>query len=259
MSNAIQSYLPTSLKFSQSVQRPQIDYVFPGLTAGSVGMVVGQGSMGKSLLSLYLGVSMTCGLSLNSTFWDFLTPGKSSLFFAEESDSILLERMHGLRRSEYLSEKDISTIESNLSVYSMAGEDMRLLATSNGSVVLGPFFETFKSLCVGQRLVVIDSLTFLSDFDEKDSGKMLRLMQVLAKVAKQTNAAIIVLHHIAKDSSERCDWFENVNLISKPCRWQIDMRQPTKSELAEFFIAPKFRFSWIMVAQVKVFGSAAQC
>jgi regulatory protein RepA len=78
---------------------PELDFVLPGLLAGTVGMIVGPGAVGKTTFLLQLAMSLSAGGSLGCGL-PFKTeaPGKVVFVAAEETASLLSHRLHAVHR-----------------------------------------------------------------------------------------------------------------------------------------------------------------
>src|SRR5579885_96431 len=64
-----------ALKFLTLVdgkERQTLDFVLPGLLSGNVGLIVGQGAVGKSMLALSIGLGVATGRKVAGGLW---TPG----------------------------------------------------------------------------------------------------------------------------------------------------------------------------------------
>lgn len=243
------------VKFEDADKRPDLDFVLPGLLAGTVGMVVGQGAVGKSYLALMIGLGVALGRPVAGGLWQAPHPGKVTLIFGEDQIVLLRDRLFWIRQHENLSQSEINIADENIDVRSGFGHDLRILVRAPNGLENGPFFDQLLDFCGGQRLVVLDPLAFLSDADENDNGAMTRLMQILQKICRETGATIIVLHHVGKSSGngDREEWAaaRGASALTTACRWQVNLNLPSKKDCDEFGIEDEMRGMWVRVAVVK--------
>lgn len=239
---------------TQAATRPDLDFVLPGLLAGSVGMIVGQGAIGKSFLALHIGLAMATCRPVAGGLWEAPKGGPVTVIMGEDDPIILQERLHWLRQQENLNDDEAEDADLYLTVLSARGFDMRILEKTPMGYSAGPFLEALRKICEGQRLVIIDPLLFLNGGgDENDNGAAAILMATLYQIARATGTTIILLHHVGKSNGEREDWANarGASALTTSVRWQVNMAPPTKAEMECFGIEEEMRKSWVRVACVK--------
>jgi hypothetical protein len=239
---------------TDAATRPQLDFILPGLLKGSVGMIVGQGAIGKSFLALHIGLAMATGKPIAGGLWDAPTIGQTTIIMGEDDQKILQERLFWLRSGEQLTVEQAAAADKFLFVLSAKGYDMRIVEKTGAGYQPGPFLETLKHYCAGQRLVIIDPLLFLNGGgDENDNGAAAVLMSFLYVICRETGCTIILLHHVGKSNGEREDWASarGASALTTSVRWQVNMTPPGKKEMDEFGIDDEVRKSWVRVATVK--------
>lgn len=236
-----------------SATRPDLDFVLPGLLAGSVGMIVGQGAVGKSMLALQIGLGVAAGGDYGSIAGGLWTPAKSgpvTIIAGEDSPEILQERLYWLRQAAGIDDADAEVIDRLLTVCSGDGLDLRIITKTRDGLLSGPFHDALKSICAGQRLVVIDPLAFLHDADENDNGAATHLVRVLRQISRETGAAIVVLHHVSKGGSgDREAWTaaRGASALTTAVRWQVNLSPPTAGD----GISDDERDRWVSVLVAK--------
>lgn len=229
--------IPLGIRAALSANAPTLDFVLPGLTAGSVGTVVGAGGVGKTMLLTQLGMAVATG---SPVFDNPLTPPSAParvvLIAAEESSNILRIRLHAIKKwmdvqREKTSGAIVSTeseltalLEKNLLLVPVAGQSVALI--SNGETT--EFFETLCEFCFGARLIIIDPLRRLHDGDENSSSAMTYIVQVLEALATRTHAAVIVAHHIGKASmfngtTDSAAASRGSSALTDAVRWQVNL------------------------------------
>jgi len=248
---------------TESAARPVLDFVLPGLLAGSVGMIVGQGAIGKSYLALQIGLSMATGAPVADGLWDIPKIGKTLIVMGEDDTQILQERLYWIRQAANLTDEEASKADLLLDVRSARGFDIRIIQKTRDGFTKGPFFETLLSLCSQQRLVIIDPLLFLNGGgNENDNGAAAVLMSYLYQICRETGCTIILLHHVGKGGGDgKEDWTaaRGASAFTTSVRWQVNMTPLNKEQLAEFGIDESLKNSWVKVAIVKAnYGDAGE-
>lgn len=255
------------ITFLEAAEPPHLDFVLPGMLAGTVGMIVGQGAVGKSFLALHIGISVALGKpACTGTGGDALWPAPASgpvaIVMGEDIPEVVRYRLHELRAS--LSPDDLSQIDEELDVQSWTDEqdDLRVIQRQPGGLIgHGPFYSKLRALAEGRRLVILDPLAFLHDCDENNNGDMTTLMRALGGIARATGCAILVLHHIGK-SKDGDDWERSrgASSLTTAVRLQLNLTVMSASEAEEYGIADDLeRHFYIRLAWVKAnYGKPVQ-
>lgn len=172
------------------VKKPSpLDFVLPGLLAGTVGLLTSPGGTGKSMLALQLSAAVALGV-------DRLGFGEvkagSVLFFAGEDPlEALHHRLHDIGRH-------YDAAEQNL----IAGRcDIRCLVGMGADIVSDQWYDWIADMAKGRRLVIIDTLNRFHSLDENSSTDAKQIMMRLEKIAHTSNCAILVLHHVSKSAA----------------------------------------------------------
>jgi KaiC/GvpD/RAD55 family RecA-like ATPase len=151
------------------------------IPSGGLGMITGEGGVGKTWLILELALSVASGTPWLGTF---PTTKGHVLYVDEESDTALLQdRLLKLRDLQQFPELPISfsTLEG-------------LRVDTDKSI--GKLRETIRK--TGAKLVVIDCFVRIHELDENDSGQMSRVLKALSVMARKYDCAIVVVHHARK-------------------------------------------------------------
>jgi RecA-family ATPase len=244
---------------AQARERPALDFVLPGLMSGTVGIIVGQGAVGKSMLALSIGLAVATGRAVAGGLWTPGGVGPAVIVAGEDPAEILQERMYWLRQSERIDDIEAADIDTRLDVYSYLGEDMRILTHAGET---GPFLGTLRTLCDGRRVAVVDCLALLCDCDENDNAAMTMLLRLASQVARETGCTIILLHHVNKSGAgDREAWTaaRGASAITTAARWQVSLTPPTPTEAERLGIAVDGRRYWVRVAVDKInYGEAPE-
>jgi regulatory protein RepA len=234
--------IPLDIRAALSANAPTLDFVLPGLTAGSVGTVVGAGGVGKTMLLTQLGVAVATGsAAFDNPLAPRSAPARVVLIAAEESSDILRIRLHAIKKwmdlqrekssgSTVATESEFTALlEKNLLLVPAAGQSVALV--SNGATT--EFFETLCKFCFGARLIIIDPLRRLHDGDENSSSAMTHIVQILEALAKSTGAAVIAAHHVGKgaifnDATDLAAASRGSSALTDAVRWQVNLSAMTE-------------------------------
>lgn len=167
---------------------PPFDYVLPGMLAGSVGFMLSPGGTGKSMWAL----AASCAIASGAKDADVLglepTQGKVMYFSAEDGEIPIWHRLHAM--GSRFGPETRAALGANLSIQDIVGMRPDIMDEKwHGAIV---------KYGKGLRLIVLDTLTRFHQLDENSNGDMAKLVSILEYIAKQTGAAILVIHHSSK-------------------------------------------------------------
>lgn len=248
------------LRWCDAHDLPPLDFVLPGLLAGTVGMCVGPGGIGKSMLAMAIGAGVSLGEPIaggpaGAALFDAPKRGAVAIVFGEDPKPIVQHRQDAFLKG--LRHEQAAALDGTegLGIVSWHGRDMRVLDTTVRPYADGPWLGKLREIAVGKRLVIVDPLGFLHAGDESDNGAMTLLMQILSRVARETGAAILVLHHVRKPGGDdRDDWSRarGASSLTTSVRVQYDMRGLTEAEAQAFGVPEDQRWWWCRFATVKI-------
>lgn len=187
-----------------------LDFVLPGLVAGTAGALVSPGGTGKSFLGLQIAVLVGGGVDtfgdglahgglLAREGWGGLKQGRVAYVSLEDGERMLATRLHAISEAAGLKR---DTREARDAVERIAAGVDLIDATGNVADILRDacWMDWFAEQCATHRLVVLDTLRLSHQADENKSGEMAELMARLSSWAARGGAAILFLHHANKDS-----------------------------------------------------------
>jgi len=234
---------------------PALDFVLPGLTAGSVGTLIGPGGLGKTMLELELAILLATGLLHREPFFGTdacsemsTAPQKVIFLAAEEPLPVLWQRVHDIVQS--LNQRDVlpegmswvefkKRLQANLLLFPMGGAQRVNLLTED----LLPSDSAFAMarLSKGARLLIADPLRQLHLEDENQSAPMSALMSVFKQVAQDIGAAVMVAHHSSRAAGlqgygDTADAGRGSTALKDDARWQINLLPPTREMLDAYDI-----------------------
>lgn len=219
--------------------RLDIDYVLPSLPLGSVGLIAGPGSVGKTYFALDLIASVALGRSLSNIEGGFshLRPGKTAILLGEDPPEIIHNRLHAMAKAHFLSDVALCALERAAKVISMVGEDMRLIQVAQGNFITdADFLLKLEKLCHGRRLVILDPLIRLHDGPENDNNVANKLMLNIQRAALKNRCSILLLHHVGKGDKESWQASRGASAYTTSVRWQMNVLPPNKDEIEQYHL-----------------------
>lgn len=186
---------------------PDLDFVVPGLLAGTVGAVVSQGGVGKSNLTLQMAGGIATGLDLLGLSrllpeWKPSEPQRVVFLTAEDPPEIIARRLHSLvsiihRHTGDIDEarNAVALLGQNLEIWPLVGMLPDLMNEAET--------EHLRPMIDCSRLIVIDTLRRFHRMPEADDGAMAQLVGVLETLTQSPHGkpALLYLHHVNKTST----------------------------------------------------------
>ncbi|HET8702522.1 helicase RepA family protein [Castellaniella sp.] len=234
---------------------PPIDYVLPGLVAGTVGSLVSPGGAGKSWFALEVGVQIVGGPDLLGL--GELPTGQVVYLPAEDPPITIRHRLYAL--GAHLTAAQRSAVAAGLLIQPLIGRCPDILAQ--------PGFDFIRRAAEGRRLMVLDTLRRFHIEEENASGPMAQVVGRLEAIAADTGCAIVFLHHASKGAAmtgagDQQQASRGSSVLVDNIRWQSYLSSMTSAEAEEwgvdegqrgFFVrygvskanyAPSFRECW---------------
>lgn len=180
---------------------PDIQWVIgPCVAAGKVCTLAGAGGSSKSFLAMTLAAHLAQGQDFGP--FTIEQPGRTLLLLGEEDNDDLHRRLRVLIKGYDLDE---AQIDQRMAAVSVLGEDWSLsdVEHSTGHVTESERLEylTEQVIASSVRLVVLDPFVFFNGANENDNAQMARQMALLSKLASRSGAAVLVIHHAAKNGA----------------------------------------------------------
>jgi len=171
---------------------PALDFIWPGFLAGTVGALIAPGATGKSFWALE--AAMAVAGNAAGTDLLGLAPqghGRTLYLAGEDPAPALIRRLHAV--GKHLPPDARTAIAENLTLEPIMGSGFNVLATK--------WFADLVQRAEGCRLVVLDTLSRAHQLDENSNSDMSKLIAMLERLAANTGAAVLFLHHASKGSA----------------------------------------------------------
>jgi len=173
---------------------PHPVYVLPSLRPRTVGLIVAQEGVGKSFLALETGLAKASGFDLTGI--GITGPGRVIYFSKEDPPEIIEERLQSI--ASFLP-REARESSDGLEIVSLYGKPATLI--SEKSVVNEKLIRQIIKTGSGKDLLIFDTLRKLHDLDENSSGEMKVLLEIFDRIALETGAAVLLIHHTNKTAN----------------------------------------------------------
>jgi RecA-family ATPase len=215
---------------------PPLDFVLPGMLAGTVGALVSPGGAGKSMFALQLGILVACGSDLAGIGNNDLATGRTVLLAAEDPEVTLAHRLHGI--GAHLSSHQRNAVNDYVSILPLHGHGFDIMTAH--------WYDWVLDLCDGTRLLVVDTLRRIHTLDENSSSQMSMLLTQLERITLHTGCTILFLHHSSKASAMQGQGdiqqaSRGSSVLVDNIRWQSYMATMTRDEAARLNVDEKRR------------------
>lgn len=218
---------------------PALEWVFKGtLLARTTGLLVGPGAAGKSTLALMMLIAVATGRDILPGIFTPTRAGKVLGVFAEDDETIIHHRIHTIVTHLFGHDpKALELLRQNMKVVTTVGHDVRFLYQSNRELQESTFFqEVFDSIkgVEDLRLIVLDPVSRYHGAEENDNNAGTFLVGLIERIAQNTGAAVIILHHVGKragsavhgfdlDAAMHQDASRGASGLTNGVRWQCNL------------------------------------
>lgn len=212
-----------------------LDFVLPGLLAGTVGSLVAPGATGKSFLALQVLAQITTG---RDTLGVGEHPTGTVVFLAAEDPSNVLH-MRIKAVAQQLSERERGDMKANSLISPCLGKAGDLM--DDGKTVAG-----IEKMARGARLVVIDTLSRWHGGEENERRDAARVMRAMERIAADTGAAVVFLHHANKAAAlngdvDKQQSSRGSSVFVDEARWVAFLQTMTEGEAEVFGVKEEDR------------------
>lgn len=230
-----------------SVQPAPLDFVLPGMLAGTVGGITSPGGTGKSMLAIELAILIGSGVDLSGFGGGQpLNRGKVLFMAAEDPALAIQHRIFAIGQHLTLDQREL--VAENVSILSLVG--------TNPDLMIGEWRDEFHRQSDGKRLVIFDTLRRFHKLDENSSGDMATVLGVLESSAKANGHASVFLHHTSKSAatnglSDTPQASRGSGVLVDNGRWQMFLAGATLAEAKTLEIDEVMRPHFIRVGVAK--------
>lgn len=181
--------MPIDILHALTERPANLDFVLPGLVAGTVGALVSPGGSGKSALALQITAHISGGpdlIGLGSVKY-----GRAAYLPGEDPDIAVRHRLFAL--GEKCSPEHREAMADNCYIEPLEKYSVNIMEDQ--------WFNYFTEIATGRRLLILDTLRMVHQLDENDSSAMTQVVGRMKTIAASTGCSIIFLHHTSKSSA----------------------------------------------------------
>ena len=238
------------LRDAFTTQPPPLDFVLPGMIAGTVGALVAQGGAGKSWIALELAMAVAGGPDLLEMGIE--ATGPVLYLPAEDPELALRHRLFAAAPQFDAAAKE--QLARTLEIIPLMGRAVDLMTPAWAAAV--------ERMAEGKRLVVIDTLRRFHSGDENSAGDMAKLLGVMERLCASTGASMLFLHHTAKGAAlngagdqQQASRGSSV-LVDNVRGGQFNLSGMTEAEARTYGVDPGDRRQFVRLVQAKAnFGA----
>jgi AAA domain len=161
-----------------------------------VTLLSGHGGAGKSMLALIIAAHYACGKQWAGID---IEQGPALYVSLEDSGNVVMLR---LRRICHVYQLDFAQVERNLTIVDGSDSEGALFIESRyegtTTILHTELWSEFQSIAAGHRLIVIDNSSDAFSGNENDRRQVRAFLRQLAGIARENNAAVMLLAHIDK-------------------------------------------------------------
>lgn len=213
-----------------------LDFVLPGLVAGTVGVVVSPGGVGKSMLMLESALSIGIGEDVGGIWGEAPHRGRVLYLAGEDPKEVLERRLHAL--GYMLRDGQDDSAAEMVEILPAYGMGIKVADASPVGIVPSRSWEILEKYLTENpcRLLILDTLNrLLGGISENDSGAMGAVLSIIEQTCRKTGCAVVIVHHANKASMSSGTGTEQhaargSSAITDNARWQVNLTTMSKDE-----------------------------
>lgn len=236
-----------------TIEPPELDFVIPGLLAGTVGVLAGSGGTGKSMFSLMLHADLATGKDCLGLGIE-KTDSKTLYLTIEDPREVLHHRMYNL--GKHFEADEIVQIDAFFDLESQSGSVLHLV-NERGEInypLMQAIIQQVKQK--RYRLITCDTMRRFHGADENLSGPMSSLLSCFEHIAKESGAAVLLIHHMNKGAvlngkGTDAGALRGSSAITDNIRAQFNLMVMTPEQADDFNISESERHKYLTFTDAK--------
>jgi hypothetical protein len=196
----LKSLLCTLPESFESEEIPAQQYAIHNLyPLGCVSALLGAGKVGKSTLILSQMLHIAAGRE-----WEGLRVQAGIVYYLSGEDKFdeVRRRIQRIAKQSQFTADELAAIRKNFRVLNCVGQGFQLVDVQHGQVTISKTVDALVEDILTDRpvLVVVDTVSRFLGADENSNTVMARLVSALERLAEQSQAACVAVHHVSKQA-----------------------------------------------------------
>lgn len=223
--------------------QPQpLDFVLPGLLAGTVGALISPGGAGKSMLALELAILVASGHDIAGIAGGKTYPRGDVAFLAAEDPAVAIQqRLYAL--GKHITDQDTRIhVAEALAIEPLLGKQP--------DIAKPEWAEYIRLMADGRRLLFLDTLRRFHTADENSSGEMSQVLGHMEAITACTGCAIVFLHHSSKSAAmngqgDQQQASRGSSVLVDNVRWQMYLAGMNAADAKKHGIQEAMKGYWV--------------
>lgn len=240
---------PMDIFSTCTVAPAPLNFVLPGMLAGTVNSIVSSGGVGKSMLALEISLLKAGGIDILGGSFGLAATDKVTILAVEDPEIILQHRVHDIFKYARDGFSESGWSPANSFSPSKWAENCRIIPLSGTGFRVddAPGFERICDYAEGQDLVIVDTLRRCHCQDENDNGEMSTLLNIFERATLRTGTTFLLLHHVPKPNGMTTQaTARGASSITDNMRYIATMRTMSSDEAQKLEINEKERWKHVI-------------
>lgn len=228
---------------------PPLDFVLPGLLAGTVGMLVSPGSSGKSMLTAQLCVLVATGvdtIGIGHLLDKPISPDRVVYLTGEDPADIIWTRIKQIAAGFTPAQRKL--LREHLVIGDVRGR--------NADILDPAWRARITQIARGARLAVIDTLRRFHSADENDSGEAAQVLATIESISRECGTTFLIPHHTNKTGGKESGGDQQAargsSVLTDNARLQINLVKMTEKEAVDRNVSEAMRGHFVRVVFAKL-------
>lgn len=212
-----------------------LNFVLPGIIAGTVGAIVSPGGAGKSMFALQLAAYKASGLDMTGFCQGVDYPlGRVAFLAAEDPPESIEHRLYAI--GQHIQSSLNNGNDSELAMELIAERvEIESLLGYQIDIQRQDWVQFIEAMAKDRHIIFLDTLRRFHVAEENDSGSMAQILGILEGIAQRTGCAIIFLHHASKAAAlggqgDQQQASRGSSVLVDNIRWQAFIAGMSKDE-----------------------------
>lgn len=237
-----------------TTNQPPPEFIWQGFLAGTVGALTSPGATGKSFYALEAAIAVACGTE-EGDLLDIKPHCYGPVLFltAEDPADQTRDRLRSI--GKILRPEIHQLVANDLRIIPLIGQRQNLVNETD--------LARASDAGEGCRLIVVDTLTRFHVADENSNAEMSAVVGQLERLAQETGAGVLFLHHVSKGAvlsgtgaSQQAA--RGASALIDNARWGAALTNMTPAQAETLGVAQQDIWRFVALSATKInYGRAA--